>query len=94
MTMREHLKSIRDVFGGVLRWFSEKKTVKMPISQEQEGKASMSIISPNASSKQSALAYMPTVQLRDVCWKDIENVEHWARRLINILMRTKMNIFS
>ena len=84
--MREHLKSIRDVFGGVLRWFSEKKTVKMSIDQEQEGKASMSIISPNASSKQPALAYMPTAQLRDVCWKDIENVEHWARRLINEIM--------
>lgn len=84
--MRERLKMIRDVFGGVLRWFSEKKTVKMPIGQEKEGKAAMSIISPNASSKQPALAYMPTAQLRDVCWKDIENVEHWARRLINDIM--------
>ena len=84
--MRERLKMIRDVFGGVLRWFSEKKTVKMPIGQEEEGKAAMSIISPNASSKQPALAYMPTAQLRDVCWKDIANVEHWARRLINEIM--------
>lgn len=32
------------------------------------------------------LAYMPTTQIRDVCWKDIENMEHWARRLIHEML--------
>lgn len=29
------------------------------------------------------LAYLPTAQMRDICWTNIVNVEHWARRLIN-----------
>lgn len=84
--MMEQLKSIRNVFGSVLRWFSKGNTVKMSIGQESERKETMSIISPKANRGKPVLAYMPTEQLRDVCWKDIENVEHWARRLINEIM--------
>ncbi len=61
---------------------------KLHANKEQEikRKAIMSQVTNQYVSKAPVLAYMPTAQLRDACWKEIENVEHWARRLINEIM--------
>ena len=38
------------------------------------------------------LVYMPTDQMRDACWKEIENMEHWARRLIHEILSEQYGI--
>ncbi len=31
----------------------------------------------------SILVYLPTSHIRDICWENIENMEHWAKRFIH-----------
>ena len=68
----------------MIKWFVRK--LHATKEQEIKRKAIMSQVTNQYVSKAPVLAYMPTVQLRDACWKEIENVEHWARRLINEIM--------
>ena len=68
----------------MIKWFTQKPHATT--EQEIDRKAIMSQMTNQDVRKAPVLAYMPTAQLRDACWKEIENVEHWARRLINEIM--------
>lgn len=62
-----------------MNWFSkEKDTPEIQLQREETEENTVVPIK-----EEPVLTYMPTSQIRDVCWKDIENAEHWARRLIH-----------
>lgn len=74
-------------------WFAKKKhtsnlPLKTPLQSKgnEKGREETKIMLQKSS---PVLAYMPTSQIRDICWKDIENMEHWARRLIHEVLSEK-----
>ena len=77
-----------------MRWFVKKKhTPNLPLEAPLQGNENEKEREENEIMLQktsSILAYMPTVQIRDACWKDIENMEHWARRLIHEVLQKHM----
>lgn len=67
-------------------WFSKKRTSNLSLEtplQNEKNEKEREEDNHMLQKPSPVLAYMPTTQIRDICWKDIENTEHWARRLIH-----------